>query len=196
MIPMKSRNELTLNEATITIEEVNTFLGFAGIVPRESLTASECVGLRVALLAVEQDAWIKHLLEEITKLSGAYDEAEAKYKTAHESLVNAERGVVAVQFNDAIEEAERLSGEGRGLKETQMYGPLQQQYVDSVDGVGHQSAVDLLGKMDELYTATNDLMAHLGAYGEIDPAGPLSDRVKNALYDIDGGLVLTAQRPA
>ena len=35
---MKSRNELTLNEATITIEEVNTFLGFAGIVPRESIT--------------------------------------------------------------------------------------------------------------------------------------------------------------
>ena len=72
-----------------------------------------------------------------------------------------------------------------------MYGPLQQQYVDSVDGVGHQSAVDLLGKLDELYTVTNDLMAHLGAYGEIDPTGPLSDRVMNALYDIDGGQVLT-----
>ena len=65
---MKSRNELTLNEATITIEEVNKFIGFAEIVPRESITASESVGLRVALLAVEQDAWIKHLLREIEKL--------------------------------------------------------------------------------------------------------------------------------
>ena len=72
-----------------------------------------------------------------------------------------------------------------------MYGPLQQKYIDSVAGVGHQSAVDLLGKLDELYAATNDLMAHLGAYGEIDPTGSLSDRVMNALYDIDGGQVLT-----
>lgn len=72
-----------------------------------------------------------------------------------------------------------------------MYRPLQQQYIDSVSGAGHQSAVDLLGKLDELYAATNDLMAQLGAYGEVDSTGAIADRVMNALYDIDGGQTLT-----
>lgn len=72
-----------------------------------------------------------------------------------------------------------------------MYRPLQQKYIDSVAGVSHQSAVDLLGKLDELFASTHDLMAHLGAYGKVDPTGAIADRVMNALYDVDCGQVLT-----
>lgn len=42
-------------------------------------------------------------------------------------------------------------------------------------------------KTDALYFAVNDMMAHLGAYGEIDPTGDIADAVMNALFDIDGG---------
>lgn len=75
--------------------------------------------------------------------------------------------------------------------EARMLGPLQQKYMDSVSRVGDKIALDLLGKLDELYVATNDLMAEIGAHGSIDPTGELSDRVMNALYDIDGGQTLT-----
>lgn len=78
--------------------------------------------------------------------------------------------------------------------ESKMLGPLQQKYMDSVSHVGDKGALDLLGKLDELYFATNDLMAAIGAYGSIDPTGALSDRVMNALYDIDGGQPLTGDR--
>ena len=66
-----------------------------------------------------------------------------------------------------------------------MYGPSQQKYLDSVGGAGHQSAVELLGKLDELCNATNDLMKQIGACGDIDAKHV--DRVMNALHDIDGG---------
>lgn len=75
----------------ITIEEVHTFLKLAGQVPKESLTASECVGLRAALLAVDLNEWIKNLLNRITDLARLRDEADANHQAAHESLVNAER---------------------------------------------------------------------------------------------------------
>jgi len=40
----------------------------------------------------------------------------------------------------------------------------------------------------ELYESINDLMAHLGADGQISAKDPRADRVMNALFDIDGGV--------
>lgn len=40
---------------------------------------------------------------------------------------------------------------------------------------------------EELYESVNELMAHIGAFGEVDTQGPMCDRVMNALFDIDGG---------
>lgn len=65
-------------------------------------------------------------------------------------------------------------------------GPFQRQYLDSVENP-HASAAQLLAKFDELYRAINALMVPLGAYGEVDPTGPLADGVMNALHDLDGG---------
>ena len=39
-----------------------------------------------------------------------------------------------------------------------------------------------------LYNAVNELMATLGAYGEIDPRSDDADRVMSALHAIDGGI--------
>ena len=72
-----------------------------------------------------------------------------------------------------------------------MYGILQQKYLDSVGGAGHQSAVELLGKFDTLYAAANALMVEIGMDGEVDTGNPKIVAVMDALYEIDGGTPLT-----
>ena len=71
-------------------------------------------------------------------------------------------------------------------------GPFQRQYLDSVDNP-HASAAQLLAKFDELYRATNALMAHLVDHGEAYIDGPLAialmkAAVVNAIHDLDGGV--------
>jgi len=72
-----------------------------------------------------------------------------------------------------------------------MYGILQQKYLDSVGGAGHQSAVELLGKFDTLYAAANALMVEIGMDGEVDTGNPKIVAVMDALHDIDDGNPLT-----
>jgi len=72
-----------------------------------------------------------------------------------------------------------------------MYGILQQKYLDSVCGAGHQSAVELLGKFDTLYAAANALMVEIGMDGEVDTGNPKIVAVMDALHDIDDGNPLT-----
>lgn len=72
-----------------------------------------------------------------------------------------------------------------------MYGILQQKYSDSVGGAGHQSAVELLGKFDALYAASNALMVEIGMDGEVDTSNPKIVSVMDALHEIDGGIPLT-----
>lgn len=76
-----------------------------------------------------------------------------------------------------------------------MYGILQQKYLDSVDGAGHQSAVELLGKFDNLYAAANALMVEIGMDGEVDTGNPKITAVMDALHNIDGGSPLTPNAP-
>lgn len=65
-------------------------------------------------------------------------------------------------------------------------GPFQRQYLDSVDNP-HASAAQLLAKFDELYRATNALMAHVGAHGPVDATYSLVIDVMKVLHDLDGG---------
>ena len=66
-------------------------------------------------------------------------------------------------------------------------GPFQRQYLDSVENP-HASAAQLLAKFDELYRATNTMMAHIGAHGPIDATHPLHAAVMSALHNLDGGV--------
>ena len=84
-----------------------------------------------------------------------------------------------------------------------MIGPFQRQYLASLGGVtpdqaeklfpAHTEARELIAKLDTLYAATNDLMVHLGAYGEVDTTGPLADAVMRALHNLDGGTPRNAE---
>ena len=47
-----------------------------------------------------------------------------------------------------------------------------------------------LEKINELYHAVNNMMGIMGAEGEVNTKMACSDRVMNALYDIDGGVYL------
>lgn len=66
-----------------------------------------------------------------------------------------------------------------------MYSKLQQQYIDSVDGKAHQSAIEIIGAIDALYDAAQTLAVQCGTGEEINAYSPEVLRVMEALNRID-----------